>query len=285
LSDAKGPLTIGTQWTALPAELPTDVSQLAHRITAGATTEYEKVTELETYLRSHETYSLNSPVPGAGQDAVADFLFRDHTGFCEQFASAEAVMLRTLHVPARLVSGLAYGTPEGDTRLLTAADAHAWVEIYYPGIGWSPTDPTAGVPLAIAPPSSGSSIGVVLHRLSADLPGGRLALIGLLLVVLVAAVAIGRAARSWTMPSRSRPSVPATSRPVLSAFHRFNARRPASMARAPAETAREFVGRVAFPGRLDDAVTTLEQECYGPSAPEPADVLEAVAAFDAEALT
>jgi hypothetical protein len=57
------------------------------------------------------------------------------------------------------------------------------------------------------------------------------------------------------------------------------------MARAPAETAREFVGRVAFPGRLDDAVTTLEQECYGPSAPEPADVLEAVAAFDAEALT
>jgi protein-glutamine gamma-glutamyltransferase len=286
LTASKGALdSVGPEWTQLPNGLPSDISQLAHQITAGATTEYQKVTELETYLRSHETYSLNSPVPGPGQDAVADFLFRDHTGFCEQFASAETVMLRTLHVPARLISGLAYGTPQGSTRLLTAADAHAWVEVYYPGIGWSPTDPTAGTTLAVSAPSSTSSVRAVLHRLSTDLPGGRLSLLVLLLLVIVVTTVILRATRSWTRPSRDRPPPGPPSRPVLSAFHRFDARRPAPIPRAPAETAREYVGRVAFPGRLDAAVATLEQECYGTSAPDQRDVAHAVAAFDAEALT
>lgn len=283
LDAATGPDRVGPTWTALPAELPTRVSQLAHELAANAPTRYAQVAAIEAYLRTHETYSLNSPVPGPGQDAVYDFLFRDHTGFCEQFASATAVMLRTLGVPARVVTGLAYGTPEGNTRLLTAADAHAWVEVFYPGIGWTPTDPTAGV--ALAPSSTGtrSTLAAVLHRISATLPGGRLALIGLAIAALLFAIAIGQALRGRRSRPRSRRSADADARPVLAAFLRFTTQRRAPE-RERAETAREYVDRVAPAGQLDAAVATLEQECYGTWPPGDAEVELAVAAFQGEPL-
>lgn len=282
LNAATGPAKVGAEWTALPAELPASVSQLARQVTAGAATSYDKVRDLEAYLRDHETYSLGSPIPGPGEDAVSDFLFRDHTGFCEQFASAEAVLLRTLDVPARVVSGLAYGIRQGGTRLLTAADAHAWVEVYYPGIGWSPTDPTAGVTLAAPSSSARSPITALLHRISVDLPGGRIGLIALLVVLILTATSIGRTMRSRAIRLRREPRAHPAARPVLAAFHRFARHHPRPTARAPDETAREYVGRVTVPGRLDTAVETLEQECYGTRAPGVSEVKEAVSAFDGE---
>jgi transglutaminase-like putative cysteine protease len=283
LQAAVGPDGVGPEWTQLPTELPASVSQLAHRITAGMTNRYEMVNALEAYLRANETYTLNSPVPGSGQDAVADFLFRDHTGFCEQFASALAVMLRTLQVPARVVSGLAYGTPQGNTRLITDADAHAWVEVHYPGIGWSPTDPTAGVSLAPTQATSPSPISAALHRISRDLPGGRIGLLGLLLVAIVAAIGLGRVMRFGAIGSLRRRKRQAAVGPVLTAFLRFAHSRRAAMARAPAETAREYIGRLdGPPDDLQAAVTTLEQECYGETPPDDAAVAAAVGAFDVE---
>jgi transglutaminase-like putative cysteine protease len=276
---ATGSDRVGPEWTELPTELPTDVSQLAHQITAGATSRYQQVTELEAYLRSHETYSLNSPVPANGQDAVADFLFRDHIGFCEQFASAEAVMLRTLGVPARVVSGLAYGTRQGQTRLITEADAHAWVEVYYPGIGWSPTDPTAGVNLAAATSAASSPIAALLHHIANDMPGGRIGVIALLIALILTAMSVLRIVLARSGGSRGPSSAPATIGPVLTAFNRFARRRQRRLARAPAETAREYIRRVGGPGSLDTAVFTLEQECYGLTPPDPADTVNAVAAF------
>ena len=283
LDAATGSGRVSPMWTALPAELPVRVSQLAHELAAHAPTRYAQVTAIEAYLRTHETYSLNSPVPGPGQDAVYDFLFRDHVGFCEQFASAAAVLLRTIGVPARVVTGLAYGTPEGNTRLLTAADAHAWVEVFYPGIGWSPTDPTAGVPLAPSSTGSRSTLTAVLHRISAALPGGRLALLGLAIAALLLAIAIGQAARRRLTRPRSPRSAGTDGRPVLAAFLRFTNRRRAP-ARERAETAREYVGRVAPDGQLDPAMATLEQECYGTWPPGDDEVGLAVAAFQGERL-
>ncbi|HTW21786.1 MAG TPA: transglutaminase-like domain-containing protein [Mycobacteriales bacterium] len=275
--------SVSPMWTQLPAELPERVAQLAHAITAHAPDRYDQVADIETYLRSHETYSLDSPVPGAGQDAVADFLFRDHTGFCEQFASAAAVMLRTLGVPARVVTGLAYGTRQGQTRLLTAADAHAWVEVYYPGIGWSPTDPTAGVALAPTATPHGWSLTAALHRLSDRLPGGRFALIGLSVLVVLLLAATAAAVRGWAARRSPRSLQAPRPGPVLVAFHRYAARRR-GRSRLPQETAREFVERVAEPGRLDAAVAVLEQECYGSWQPTGDEVAASVAAFDGERL-
>jgi protein-glutamine gamma-glutamyltransferase len=282
LDAAIGPDNVGAEWTALPTELPARVSQLAHQVTTGATTRLQAVDELETYLRDHETYSLNSPIPGPGEDAVADFLFRDHTGFCEQFASAEAVMLRTLDVPARVVSGLAYGTRQGNTRLLTDADAHAWVEVYYPGVGWSPTDPTAGVQLATTSSASHSVIAAWLARIARNLPGGRIGLTALLIALSLIALAVVRAIQLRANRSRHTPAARPLIGPVLAAFARFANARPQPAARAPSETAREYLARVRTTGQLETALATLEQECYGTSPPAGHEVIEAVSAFDGE---
>jgi hypothetical protein len=95
-----------------------------------------------------------------GVDAVDHFLFVTRTGFCEQIATSLAIMLRTLGIQTRLVTG--YGP--GERNPLTGyfevkqSDAHAWVEVFYPGIGWVPYDPTFGVPAA-APHGSSRFIG------------------------------------------------------------------------------------------------------------------------------
>ena len=131
-----------------PSACPHRITELAKQLTAGATNRYDKAALIAAYLRENLTYTLDSPVPLPGQDAVDRFLFVDRTGFCEQFASAQVVMLRTLGIPSRLVTGLAYGVPDGGQRLFRMRDLHAWVELWVPGVGWVSSDPTAGVPLA-----------------------------------------------------------------------------------------------------------------------------------------
>jgi transglutaminase-like putative cysteine protease len=273
--------TLDGVWTSLPAELPSRVVTLARAATTGATTRYAQVTDLERYLRRHETYSLASPVPSGNQDAVDDFLFRDHIGFCEQFASAEAVMLRTLGVPARVVSGLAYGVRDGKTRLLRADDAHAWVEVYYPNAGWVPTDPTAGVTLADAA-SSGNVLSRAIGHVTAVVPGGGLGVLVILIGLALAATAgLRLAERRPALWHRSRRAAePLSGAPVLAAFQRFAARRRRSQPRIPSETAREYVGRSAVSQRVHAAVGTLERESYGAAPPDEPDVSAAVAAFD-----
>jgi hypothetical protein len=268
-------------WTQLPSELPSRIATLARAATTGATSRYEQVTDLEQYLRSHETYSLASPVPSGNQDAVDDFLFRDHVGFCEQFASAEAVMLRTLGVPARVVSGLAYGERDGATRLLRASDAHAWVEVDYPNAGWVPTDPTAGVALADTTTSAGNWLTRAAGHLTDAVPGGGLGVLVILIVLVLAATA-GVHLADWRprLPGRSRRAADSVSAPVLAAFHRFAVRRRRSRARAPSETAREYIARTSAAERLDAAVGTLERESYGAAPPDQPEVHAAVAAFD-----
>ncbi len=160
LAHPPGPIVSEPIYTQLPATLPDRVGDLARRITAGATTEYDRVQAVQSWIRHNTTYDLNVPPDPAGVDAVDHFLFVTHTGFCEQIASSLAVMLRTLGIPTRLVTG--YGP--GERNPLTGyfevrqSDAHAWVEVFYPGIGWVPYDPTFGVPEA-APHASSRFIG------------------------------------------------------------------------------------------------------------------------------
>ena len=114
------------------------MTDLAERITADATTEYDRVEAVQSWLRRNTEYDLDVPRDPPGVDAVDHFLFVTRTGFCEQIASSLAIMLRTLGIPTRLVTG--YGP--GERNPLTGyfevkqSDAHAWVEVFYPGIGW-----------------------------------------------------------------------------------------------------------------------------------------------------
>lgn len=152
------PASIAEANLQLPTELPSRVRALAAAITKGDRTEYQMVVDVEAYLQSYETYDTqNVPVPGRNQDYVDQFLFESHRGYCNNFSSAMAVMLRTLGVPARWVTGFAAGTEIPDYQgagfqyEIREEDAHSWVEVYFPNIGWIPFDPTPGFNLDFAP--------------------------------------------------------------------------------------------------------------------------------------
>ena len=132
----------------LPSSLPARVGELAQEITRGARTPEAKVAAIEAYLRSHERYRLDSPVPDVGRDPVDDFLFESHEGFCEHFAAAEAVLLRSVGVPTRLVTGFSTGVRDGTQRVFRGSDAHAWVQVHVGDGRWVFSDPTAGATLA-----------------------------------------------------------------------------------------------------------------------------------------
>ncbi|NLN06958.1 MAG: hypothetical protein GX167_04995 [Firmicutes bacterium] len=135
-------------WTALPGKLPTRVAQLAATVTAGQKGFYAKMKALEQYLRTNYTYSETaSPLPD-GEDFVDFFLFTEKQGYCTSFASALAVMARTLGIPTRYVQGFALPSSPDDDGIyrVRSIHAHAWVEAYLPGIGWLPFEATPGFP-------------------------------------------------------------------------------------------------------------------------------------------
>ncbi len=268
----------------LPADLPPRVTALAATLVAGAPDRYDAVQAVEDYLRSHETYTLDSPLPARGEDAVDDFLFVSHTGFCEQFASAAVIMLRSAGIPARLVTGYVGGdtTQVAGERVFRGKDAHAWIQVYYPGVGWVDSDPTAGSTPATA--SAGQLPIQRLQRVLRDVPGGRLTL----LLGLASALMLGSGVTWWwprlqrRRQTRRRVSQAA---PVLAAYlqlERLLERR--DRAREPHETFAEMAhrlgGTAVSPTDVTAAMRSLERECYGGHPLPDAETAAAVAVFD-----
>jgi transglutaminase-like putative cysteine protease len=131
-------------------------------IVAGATDPYRIALAVESYLRTKYTYSLTPPQPAAISPYAA-FLFRTKSGYCQHFAGAMATLLRFNGIPARVAVGFTTGQKVADgTYIVTRNDAHAWVEAYFPGIGWVPFDPTPGrtLPVAGDAPTSGPNAAI-----------------------------------------------------------------------------------------------------------------------------
>jgi transglutaminase-like putative cysteine protease len=130
------------RYLALPP-LDIRISKLAEEITAQAPSNYDKAVVLEQYLSTHFGYTLQLPrtLP---RDPIANFLFERKIGHCEYFASSMAVMLRSLRIPSRIVTGFHGGEFNDLTGqyVVRASDAHSWVEAYFPGSGWISFDPT-----------------------------------------------------------------------------------------------------------------------------------------------
>jgi len=204
----------------LPRELPARDLALADQITAGAHDEYDAVMAVQSWLQTNTRYDLTVPREPAGVDAVDHFLFDTRRGFCEHIASAMAVLLRTQGIATRIVTGYGPGERNPFTGYYEVrySDAHAWVEVLYPGVGWIAYDPTFGVPAV--PDAWGSPMGADLAAWAATqidrivpegmrLAGGS-AIRGALAVVVAAAhawplgvlaVAMGLA---WAMVRRRR---------------------------------------------------------------------------------
>jgi len=125
------------------------IAKLAEDITAQAPSNYEKAVAMERYLSTHFSYTLELP-SSVPPDPLAHFLFERKRGHCEYFASSMAVMLRSLRIPTRIVTGFRGGEYNDLTGqyVVRASDAHAWVEAYFPGSGWVSFDPTPAASLA-----------------------------------------------------------------------------------------------------------------------------------------
>lgn len=141
------PDAIRQRYLSLPPEVPERVRQLAQDLTASAATPYDRAAILENYLRGFE-YSLQVPAPPPGREISDYFLFDLQRGYCDYYATSLAVMARLVGLPARLAIGYATGSyvPEEGQFWVTEAQAHSWVEIYFPGLGWVEFEPTAGLP-------------------------------------------------------------------------------------------------------------------------------------------
>jgi hypothetical protein len=128
-------------------EVPTRVKELAIQLTATELTPYDRARAIEQYLRNYP-YTLDVPRPPANRDLVDYFLFDLRKGYCDYYASAMVVLSRAAGIPARFAIGYASGKYNLNSKrfMVTQADAHSWVEIYFPDIGWVPFEPTAGLP-------------------------------------------------------------------------------------------------------------------------------------------
>ncbi|MFZ8757126.1 transglutaminase TgpA family protein [Microbacterium sp. HMH0099] len=158
---------------SLPDGVPAVIEETARAVTAEAQSPYDALVDLQAWFRGTDfRYSLDAPVEdgfdGAGLDAVAQFLER-REGYCVHFASAFAVMARTLDMPARIVVGYLPGTPtsgaqQGQTTYtVSSSQLHAWPEVFFEGIGWVQFEPTnsLGVPTYFAPGTTDAEGGAV----------------------------------------------------------------------------------------------------------------------------
>lgn len=199
-----GPPPDLSSYLVLPAGYPQRVADLAVAVAGSRTTPYQRALALEAYLRGlNYTYTVQ-PIP-IGGDAVEQFLFTMRAGYCTYYASAMAVMARSLGIPARLAIG--YATGEYDQAsgayLVRESDAHAWPELYIDG-RWLPFEPT---PIRVLPArTSGASAATPTPAPApAEQPGTQ----GLLIWAVVLAIVAGLAALGlwWGRWQRPRPLV------------------------------------------------------------------------------
>ena len=170
---------------------------LAQQLAAGSPSVYDTIIRIEDWLGAHVQYDLDAPVPPDGANAVDHFLFESQRGFCEQIATATAIMLRSLGIPTRIATGYVPGERDAiaGTYISRARDAHAWVEVWFPEFGWVPFDPTASVPLAGE--AAMSTIGGALLELIGTVVGDHVPELIVALVGGAALVLAGRALVAW----------------------------------------------------------------------------------------
>ncbi len=270
----------------LPPDLPRRIRALAEELTADAETALDAIRRIRAYLLSGYTYTLEFDAPPSPyQDPTDYFLFETRRGFCEHFASAMALLLRSAGIPARVVGGFVsheYDMLTG-TFLIRERDAHAWVEAFVEPWGWIPVDPTPEAGGGGSTPAEGlnallegeereqadtgwrarlemyvqavrRALGYVLMWIRWH----RWAVTGSLLALLAVALALVRPLQRERLPAEWRPL-----RRLLRRVERWSRR-----TRAPKETLREYFTRLArtrprAAKGLRRLRQTLEEAAYG----------------------
>jgi len=153
LTDSTGPIprTVSAHDLFVPFDAPTIIASTAASVTRGAATEYQKAVDLQNYFQNDGfVYSTTAPVhnsyDGDSMQSIAAFL-KVKSGYCVHFASAMAIMARTLGIPSRIgigyLPGTVVGSRNGQTLFgVTSDELHAWPELYFAGVGWVQFEPT-----------------------------------------------------------------------------------------------------------------------------------------------
>jgi transglutaminase-like putative cysteine protease len=144
----------------LPADFSPRIAELAQHVTSSAATPLERAVALESHMRSSYAYSFETVFTSQGVTPLDAFLFDTRRGHCEFFASAMAVMLRSVGIPSRVVNGhLAHSfNPVTGFFEVRAFDGHAWVEAQVDGPGWMTFEPTAAYPVPERRPQTGTAL-------------------------------------------------------------------------------------------------------------------------------
>jgi hypothetical protein len=133
------------KYMQIPQSLPDRVEGLTKLITKGYDTPYEKASAIEDYLKTNYPYDLKTSNLPENTDFVDNFLFVEKKGSCTYYASAMAVMCRLVDIPSRYVEGFAVRIDKSEESIdVFNSSAHAWVELYFDGLGWVTFDPTPG---------------------------------------------------------------------------------------------------------------------------------------------
>jgi transglutaminase-like putative cysteine protease len=132
-----------------------ELYSLDQQIVGDATDPYDKTLRIELYLRKFFDYSLTPPA-STYSSPYAAFLFDTRTGYCQHFSGAMSLLLRFNGIPARVAVGFTTGELERGAYTVATNNAHAWVEVYFPQVGWVAFDPTPGRNIPTAGPSSTS---------------------------------------------------------------------------------------------------------------------------------
>ena len=124
------------------AEVAAELGPLVESITRGLTNDFDKTRAIQDYLEEHCLYTLDVPFTPVGRDRVVYFVKSSRRGACDLFSSAMALMCRLAGVPARVATGFNRGewSAEDQAVIVRGSDAHAWVEVYFGGLGWVPFD-------------------------------------------------------------------------------------------------------------------------------------------------
>jgi protein-glutamine gamma-glutamyltransferase len=132
-------------YTQLPDRIDPRIAELAGATIRGTSSQLAGAIALEQHLRTQYKYDFESVLNSQGHTPISEFLFESRSGHCEYFASALAIMLRTQHIPSRLVTGFAATNQNPLTGYydIYALDGHAWVEAFVDDRGWVILEPTA----------------------------------------------------------------------------------------------------------------------------------------------
>ncbi|RPJ28882.1 MAG: transglutaminase domain-containing protein [Chloroflexi bacterium] len=138
------PEWVAKKYLQLPKDFSPRIQELAQELTKDSETPYQKALAITSYLRENIKYSQTISEPPRNKDRLEWILFDYKQAYCVYYASAEILMLRSVGVPARMAVGFAQGEGDGFTYTVRRFNAHAWPEVYFPGIGWVEFEPTAG---------------------------------------------------------------------------------------------------------------------------------------------